>query len=61
MAFRKFKFVEHFIDPSTGQPYKNTGSPKTVKTKYFGPKELHQIAKIVYVPRTTKVPKVTLD
>ena len=61
MAFRKFKFVEEFIDPETGQPYENPGSPKTVNTKYFGKKELHQIAKIYYKKKVTWKPTVTID
>lgn len=61
MAFRKFKFVEEFIDPTTGQPYENTGSPKRVWTKYFGLKELHQIAKIYYKKKVTWEPTVTID
>lgn len=61
MAFRKFKFVEEFIDPKTGQPYENPGSPKRKETKYFGLKELHQIAKIVYQSKVTMKPSVTID
>lgn len=51
MALNKFKFVEMFINPETGAPYEDTGSPKLVDTKFFGTKELHQIARIIYEKR----------
>ena len=54
MALRKFKFVEQFIDPATGQPYPDTGSPKTCHTTHFGDFEGHQIAKIEWVKKIVK-------
>lgn len=51
MALNKFKFVEMFINPETGSPYEDTGSPKLTNTIFFGTKELHQIARIIYEKR----------
>lgn len=46
MAGQKYKFVEDFINPETGAPYDNVDSPKVIKTKFFGKRTLHRIAKI---------------
>jgi len=54
MARRKFKFVEMFIDPSTGAPYENTGSPKLIKPKNFPQFMGHQIARIEYEEKKIK-------
>ena len=54
MARKKFKFVEMFIDPATGAPYADTGSPKLVVPKNFPPFIGHQIARIVYEEKTVK-------
>ena len=48
MANRKYRFVEDFLDPATGKPFENTGSPKVIKTRHFGTLTLHQIARIKY-------------
>ena len=56
MARKKFKFVEMFIDPQTGAPFEDTGSPKWIepKCKEFSPFMGHQIAKIEYEEKTVK-------
>ena len=54
MARRKFKFVEMFIDPSTGVPFENTGSPKIITPKNFPPFLGHQIARIQYEEKKVK-------
>ena len=46
MAGQKYKFVEDFINTETGAPYDDVDSPKLIKTKFFGKRTLHQIAKI---------------
>lgn len=48
MARKKFKFVEMFINPATGAPFENTGSPKVVTPNHFPPFVGHQIARITY-------------
>ena len=48
MARKKFKFVEMFIDPSTGAPFEDTGSPKMIEPSLFPAFMGHQIAKIEY-------------
>ena len=61
MALRKFKFVEEFIDPATGQPYEGISSPVEVETKFFGRRKLHQIAKISYSKKEIKEPTWRVD
>ena len=48
MARKKFKFVEMFIDPETGAPFEDTGSPKLIEPKHFTAFIGHQIARIEY-------------
>ena len=48
MARKKFKFVEMFINPATGAPFEDTGSPKVVTPNHFLPFVGHQIARITY-------------
>lgn len=48
MARKKFKFVEMFLDPTTGAPFEDTGSPMMIKTEHFGTFLGHQIARIEY-------------
>ena len=60
MKLRKYKFVEQFVDPKTGQPYEGVNSPKTCTTKHFGSFEGHQIAKIEWSKKTVKRKKEPL-
>lgn len=48
MARKKFKFVEMFINPDTGAPFENTGSPKWITPEHFPAFMGHQIARIEY-------------
>jgi len=48
MARKKFKFVEMFINPATGTPYDDTGSPKLITPNNFPRFVGHQIARIEY-------------
>ena len=48
MARKKFKFVEMFINPDTGAPFEDTGSPKLIEPKHFKAFIGHQIARIEY-------------
>lgn len=48
MARKKFKFVEMFINPETGAPFEDTGSPKLITPKHFPAFVGHQIARIKY-------------
>ena len=48
MARKKFKFVEMFINPATGAPFEDTGSPKVGTPNHFPPFVGHQIARITY-------------
>lgn len=48
MARKKFKFVEMFINPETGAPFEDTGSPKLIEPKLFTAFIGHQIARIEY-------------
>lgn len=48
MARKKFKFVEMFINPETGAPFEDTGSPKLIEPKHFTAFIGHQIARIEY-------------
>ena len=61
MAKRKFKFVEDFINPDTGQPYEGFHSPQNVSSYNFGTFEGHQIAKIKYEEKKIKVSKTIVD
>lgn len=61
MGKRKFKFVEEFIDPSTGQLYPDTGSPKVCTTIHFGKFQGHQIAKIEWVKKIVKRRETSID
>ena len=54
MARRKFKFVEMFIDPSTGAPFEDTGSPKWITPDHFPAFMGHRIAKIEYEEKRQK-------
>lgn len=45
----KYRFLEEFessIDPETGEPYEDLGSPTVVKTGLFGDVLMHRIAKV---------------
>lgn len=54
MARKKFKFVEMFINPDTGAPFEDTGSPKLITPEHFPAFMGHQIAKIVYEEKKQK-------
>ena len=52
MAIKKFRFIEDFLDPKTGQPKETLDSPKYIETKNFGKRLLHKIARCEYEEKT---------
>ena len=61
MKKRKYRFVEDFPEPATGQPREITESPKVITTKNFGKRTLHRIAFCKYTEKEVDGKKTIVE